>query len=544
MTPGATQLLLDDPLHQPGGERTLWSTINAEENLVGVTDPLSGSFWLEAPSIGTLGAFADMGVIGEREVRYSANPDQRIGSLISGRYCVNIDLIRRLADLMPGTSGEAMERDLFGHAREGIPSHSAPWRYPVVALKAPRAAIGVIRRVNRSLPASQAWWRSAVAEMAAGDPEVAHRRLIEAHAHMSATMRPHTLGTMLTQGALERVRSLAERAGRPELELELSRGLASLEEVSMLSRLWDVSRGRADLGDFIGEYGFHGPGEGAVSNRIWREDPGALEPLIAAYGNLPEDASPAASAARVADSRRTAAKTLHDSLPARARPTARLILSYADKLWALRETGKATYLHAIDVARAASRVLGRDMEARQRISDPADVAFLTIHELMRPEGRDWREDVEYRRERREEYMTFDVPQTWEGVPTPEAPPVEEADGDSFEVVGLGASPGVVEGPVKVITDPSLDEIGPGEVLVCKTTDPSWGTLFLLASGAVIDVGAPSSHGAIVARELGIPCVINTRSGTRRLRDGDIVRVDGAAGVIRVLSRAAHSPPGM
>ena len=537
MSPGATQALLDDPLHQPGGERTFWSTINAEENLVGVTDPLSGSFWLEAPSVGTLGAFADMGVIGEREVHYSANPDERICSLISGRYCVNIDLIRRLADLMPGTSGDAMERDLFGHAREGIPSHSAPWRYPVVALKAPRAAIGVIRRVNRSLPASQEWWRSSVAEMAAGDPEVAHRRLVEAHAHMSATMRPHTLGTMLTQGALERVRSLAERAGAPELELELSRGLASLEEVSMLSELWDVSRGRAELGDFLANYGFHGPGEGAVSSRVWREDPDALGALIASYRELPEDSAPAAAAARVAESRAVAAKTLHDSLPALTRPSARLVLSYADKLWALRETGKATYLHAIDVARAASRVLGRKMEADGLISDPADVAYLTVHELMQPSARDWREDVEFRRGRRDEYMSFDVPQAWEGTPAREPRQAERSVSDVDEVTGLGASPGVVEGPVKVISDPSRAEIGQGEVLVCRTTDPSWGTLFLVASAAVIDVGAPSSHGAIIARELGIPCVINTRTGTRQLRDGDIVRVDGAGGVVHVLSRA-------
>lgn len=58
----------------------------------------------------------------------------------------------------------------------------------------------------------------------------------------------------------------------------------------------------------------------------------------------------------------------------------------------------------------------------------------------------------------------------------------------------------------------------------------------MAAGLVIDIGGPISHGAIVARELGVPCVINTRTGTRRLRTGDLGRVDGSAGVVQVLER--------
>jgi phosphoenolpyruvate synthase/pyruvate phosphate dikinase len=91
--------------------------------------------------------------------------------------------------------------------------------------------------------------------------------------------------------------------------------------------------------------------------------------------------------------------------------------------------------------------------------------------------------------------------------------------------------------VKVVIDPNAAEVEEGEILVCKATDPSYGTLFMFAAGLVIDVGAPSSHGAIVARELGIPCVINTRVGTRTLKDGDLVRVDGGTGIVNVLHPA-------
>ena len=74
----------------------------------------------------------------------------------------------------------------------------------------------------------------------------------------------------------------------------------------------------------------------------------------------------------------------------------------------------------------------------------------------------------------------------------------------------------------------------GEILVCETTDPSWTSLFLVAAGLVIDVGGALSHGAILARELGVPCVINTRVGSQVLRTGDLLRVDGDAGRVEVL----------
>jgi phosphohistidine swiveling domain-containing protein len=106
------------------------------------------------------------------------------------------------------------------------------------------------------------------------------------------------------------------------------------------------------------------------------------------------------------------------------------------------------------------------------------------------------------------------------------------------VTGLGVSPGVTEGRARVVADPSTDDIEPGEILVCETTDPSWAAYFLVAAGVVNDIGSAMSHGSIVAREVGIPCVTNTRNGTRVLRTGDLVRVDGVAGTVDVLSRAA------
>jgi pyruvate,water dikinase len=86
----------------------------------------------------------------------------------------------------------------------------------------------------------------------------------------------------------------------------------------------------------------------------------------------------------------------------------------------------------------------------------------------------------------------------------------------------------------VILDPSAEDLEPGEILVCRATDPGWVSLFHLAGGVAVDMGGTMSHAAIVARELGIPCVTCTVDGTRRLRTGDLVRLDGDNGRIEVL----------
>ena len=117
-------------------------------------------------------------------------------------------------------------------------------------------------------------------------------------------------------------------------------------------------------------------------------------------------------------------------------------------------------------------------------------------------------------------------------------PIAHAVSDELDdgpVNGLGVSPGVVEGVARVVHEPGESELEPGEILVCQTTDPSWSAYFLLAGGVVIDIGGSLSHGAIVARELGIPCVINTLDGTRRLRTGDRIRVDGGTGRVERLA---------
>ena len=147
--------------------------------------------------------------------------------------------------------------------------------------------------------------------------------------------------------------------------------------------------------------------------------------------------------------------------------------------------------------------------------------------------------IGFRRGRREEYLTLRLPELWVGEP-PRLPVVADLDPGILDepVTGIAAARGSVTGRVRVVVDSDgCDELTAGEILVCSTTDPSWAAAFRIAAAVVIDIGGVMSHGAIVAREFGLPCVINTRTGTRTLRTGDLVRVDGDAGRVDVLERA-------
>ena len=180
------------------------------------------------------------------------------------------------------------------------------------------------------------------------------------------------------------------------------------------------------------------------------------------------------------------------------------------------------------------------MAERGELDDPTDVFMLTLQELLEPRLDDRRAITAERRAVRDEYRGLDIPDLFNGVPVPFPVADPQSGGGAGTVVtGTPVSPGVVEGIARLIVDsPGADEtLEPGEILVCRTTDPGWASVMMLASALVIDIGGPISHGAIVARELGIPCVIGTRDGTAQIRTGDRLRVDGQKGEVVVLAGA-------
>ena len=113
-------------------------------------------------------------------------------------------------------------------------------------------------------------------------------------------------------------------------------------------------------------------------------------------------------------------------------------------------------------------------------------------------------------------------------------PKPELEADLYGICGSG---GVAEGPAKVIMkEEELDDVEMGDILVSGSTAPSWTPVFGLLKGVVVDRGASLSHSAIVSREYGIPCVINVFEGTKKIKTGQRLRVDGDNGVVYILDK--------
>jgi len=113
------------------------------------------------------------------------------------------------------------------------------------------------------------------------------------------------------------------------------------------------------------------------------------------------------------------------------------------------------------------------------------------------------------------------------------------DTKAGEFVGMSISPGIVQGKVKVLRRADEKKILPGEILVTRATDPGWTPLFINAKGIVLEIGGPLQHGAIVAREYGIPCVSGIDGVVDKLKDGQLVEVDGSNGIVRILEEDSH-----
>jgi phosphohistidine swiveling domain-containing protein len=533
----------DDPIHWQVGPNTTWSTVNTAEAMPGVNTPLGWTWWADALELGMRGCFCDIGVLKPSEIVASPVPEERFSVIFYGRFVANIDQMRRVGDLMLGSSGDAVEEQIFGSAPEPGKTKSSPRRYPVVAVKMPRSMFRVPKLLARRRDEYTPWWRENTEASVLADGAGAPRRLAEARQRFQAVMRPHSVATMVGQAMYEQVKSLAEAAGLAGLETSLITGYGEMEEAEAAADLWDVSRDDMELEEFVAEHGFHGPSEGSLQSRSWREDDTPLRKLIETYRTMGDHESPR----KVMDDRRTARLEAEEQLlaatPRLRRGQARIVLKLASTFIPLREVGKASFLQAIDVGRAAARSYGAHLAESGVLDDSEDVFYLTYDEVQGELPADPRAVVAERRAKRVEYQGLRLKEDrWQG--EPEAVPIETGDGERSDTLeGMAVSPGLVEGRARVVMDPDAGiEIEPGEVLVCQTTDPSWASYFLVASALVIDIGGAMSHGAIVARELGIACVINTRTGTSSVSTGDLLRVDGGSGKVEVLDRAGSASP--
>jgi pyruvate,water dikinase len=525
---------LTDPTLGTSEPDRLWTLTNVGEATPDILSPLCWSLWGRGVELASRAGIYDFGVLPRSALVVPEDPNQWATACFYGRQAMNIDRARELAGLLPGMTGDDFERDLLGSVRaDATPTRSDPTRLPFVAVKAPLAAIRQRWAPRRTHDEQMAWWRK---EVLPGEPSDPRALLADSVARFTTVMRAHVRSRMILNGLRSQVESITGRLGRADLVPTLLAGYGGVIETQLADDVWSVGQGKLTVADFVERHGFHGPNEGNVVGHSWREDPEAVVRIAAVHAGRSAAERPRARADRAVTLRERAESELLAGLPAWRRELLRRLLQFTGFQVRSVELTKAAFLTAVDGTRSAANALGRELVAAGLLDAPGDTVYLTSEELLGPLPGNARELVAFRKQRREEYRGIELPVIFTGMPQPMT--VSDVDGDGT-VRGTPAGPGVVEGTVRVVLDADSDDVlADGEVLVCKFVDPGWTALVSLAGALVTDIGSPASHGAIVARELGITCVVGTGNGTKLLRTGDVVRVDGSTGEIAVLTRSA------
>ncbi|WP_091328082.1 PEP/pyruvate-binding domain-containing protein [Geodermatophilus ruber] len=297
-----------------------------------------------------------------------------------------------------------------------------------------------------------------------------------------------------------------------------------------------------ELGGFLDRYGFRTVAEIDVGVPRWAEDPTHVLGVLANYLQLDDPRrAPDAVFARGAAEAGAMVATLTARARRRGRLRARavaLALDRARQLAGLRELPKYLVIGTFARVRAQLQAIGAELSAAGVLARADDVFFLDLPEVAAAlAGRDLRDVVAARRGAYDrETGRRHVPRVLLGDGTePEARSAgPAAAGDAL--VGTPASAGTVTGPARVVLEPTGAHLVPGEILVAPSTDPGWTPLFLTAGGLVMEMGGANSHGAVVAREYGIPAVVGVPGATGRISSGQEVTVDGTHG------RVAVTPP--
>jgi rifampicin phosphotransferase len=320
----------------------------------------------------------------------------------------------------------------------------------------------------------------------------------------------------------------AARALREESAADLARRF----KAGTLPEL--VQRG---LAEFLSQYGHRAVAEIDLGLPRWSDDPTHILGVLANYLRLDDPKqAPDAVFARGAAEAEDMIETLVGRARRRGRLRARLVrfaLERARQLAGLREAPKYHMVVALAAVRRELAEVGAELAARGAIAAGDDVFFLDLVEARHAlQGGDLRGLVEERRRAYEtELRRRHVPRVLLSDGTePEALTSAAGPADGA-LVGTAASAGTVTAVARVILDPVGARLEPGEILVAPSTDPGWTPLFLTAGGLVMEMGGANSHGAVVAREYGIPAVVGVAGATRRIRTGQRIKVDGTAGIV-------------
>lgn len=508
------------------------------------------------------------------------------------RSAVGRALVPRVFDVMEARSA-AVLRVLFDDPRFSVTSRS-PWRLlrhilPVAArARVPESLLRALFRPEAALRRAERFGERFRATLVVPAGSTAQQRLDHVERILGRELFPvvpnilplPALGFALLAAA---GRLLGNSAGPGSLQPVL-RGLPHNVTTEMDLALWQLADAiRADAGaaavfdaetvqelarryrarelpavvqsglaGFLGRYGHRAVAEIDLGVPRWSEDPVHILGVLANYLRLedPEQA-PDRQFRRATRDAEAQAQRLAAAAGQRGRLRAALVraaLKRTRMFAGLRELPKYLIVEALAAVRGQLQAIGTELARTGRITDADDVFFLDLVEVREGlAGRALHAVVALRRaDYARELGRRHIPRVLLSDGTEPEALQSRAAGTGAAAAVLGGTPasaGTVTAAARVILDPQGARLEPGEILVAPSTDPGWTPLFLTAGGLVMEMGGPNSHGAVVAREYGIPAVVGVPDATSLIATGQRITVDGGEGTVVPDAGPAGAAPG-
>lgn len=550
----------------------VWSNVNVGEALPGVATPLTWSVLSDFSELGFRRAFASLGCSVPRDVTL-------VGSF-RGRIYLNLSELVRIGAQVPGFRPSAVlplaggaELDRLDEAAAGVSSAGFLARLPATAAR----YLATHLRFQAGLRRFERMFRAEHARLSGFDLRIlpgpslgetladarrlleetgatmltAYGGLLSALILMRAALRA-TVGDraeQLVQDLLSGVEDVESAApGLALLDVADAFGADAAARTALLERracrLEDLPAGhaRGAIERFLHEHGHRGIREAELAEPRWREAPAMLFDVLRLHVGASASRAHTARviAARVRGPRDRSERVV-DEMPRALRPLLRRLVRVVRHYVRERERLRSHVVRVLGLLREIALEASRRLRAREPDARDDAAFLLTLEELHGVLGGDVRSVGALVARRRAQVARDralpDPPDTFVGYPPSAEAPLSSVD----RLAGLAASSGVVEGAVRVLTTPAhLAELRHDEILVVPSADVGWAPAFLGVRALVTDRGGPLSHACIVAREYGLPAVVNLRVATRVLRTGDRVRVDGDAGTIEILARAPRA----
>jgi phosphohistidine swiveling domain-containing protein len=518
----------------------LWSNANLTEAIPDVMTPSTWSLWK---------------ILYTETILIKTPGNHPVCGNICGRPYANLSLLASLYRAIGKDIRQELHGDFFGAAPPDIRVPEVQFSFLSLLLTTLPGLLSAIVRIR--------WKMSQLPDFVAETPEWCRQMRQEIQSSQTGAelialwrkeLKPYfyhacwmlRCATLLFSNHAAKLRQdLNELMGETDSNTLLSNlgGEATpLASMGPLIGLAQVARGEMQPGAYLEHYGHRGPHELELSATVPEDDPTWLDQQLAQSATMDVEALLAKQRAAFAASW----QRFQDHYPHKVKGMQRR-LEQASKAAHQREAVRS------ELTRLARTIRAWALRASELTSLGDDIFFLSLDEILDVLSGDKAATatIPARREVYERYCAlppypaiingrFD-PFVWAADPNRRSDIFDSHapvfTPESNTIAGFAGAAGRVDGGVRVLNSPEEgDQLQPGEILVAVTTNVGWTPLFPRAAAIVTDVGAPLSHAAIVARELGIPAVVGCGDATMRLRTGDRVLVDGGQGIVEILER--------